>query len=294
MAMLTRYVLMTFGAEDFRYWQAHYAVLGLLAWAPRPCEIVMATDHPERFRWFGDALRIHALTPEQVRGDWIGPSGYFLRTLIKTCELGFRLAPAADVVVYTDTDTVARADLAPLVDAAAARRIELDRREYRLATRGRSGSKALWEQVRERDWAGVRVSETTDMWNTGVTALGRADAPLIDRALAATDAMLAAGIRHYLTEQIAMSAVLTADGRADEVNPPSRAPLILHYWGNKDGWNAAIAGHLATIHHRGLSVAEAAAFVRDHPITLPPVVKIRWWHRLLHVAPVRTGPGNHP
>ena len=282
--MLTRYVLMTFGPDDFRYWQAHWCLLGLLAYAPKPCEIVMATDHPERFSWFGDTIRIERVTAK----DWIGSSGYFLRTLIKTVELGFTLEPAADVVVYTDTDTVARGDLKPLVDGAAGGAIMLDRREYRLATRKRKGSQALWQQVQGRSWAGLQVSELTDMWNTGVTALRRADAPLIAKALAATDEMLAAGGRHYLTEQIAMSAALTGDGRAREVNPPGQPPLILHYWGNKDGWNGAIAGHLATIHHRGLSVAEAAAFLRDHPITLPAIVKYRWWHRLLNVEPVRS------
>lgn len=282
--MLTRYVLMTFGPDDFRYWQAHWCLLGLLAYAPKPCEIVMATDHPERFRWFGDAIRLHVVEAK----DWIGPSGYFLRTLIKTVELGFVLDPAAEVVVYTDTDTVARRDLGPLVDAVSGGGILLDRREYNLASRRRKGSQALWQQVRGREWAGVRVEESTDMWNTGVTALRRADRPLIERALAATDAMLAGGGRHYLTEQIAMSAVLTADGRAREVNPLGAEPQILHYWGNKDGWNAAIAGHLATIHHRGLAVADAADFLRAHPVDLPPVVKSRWWHRLLNVEPVRS------
>ena len=281
---MTRYVLMTFGDDDFRYWQAHWCVLGLLAYAPKPCEIVMATDHPERFSWFGDALRLHVVEAK----EWIGPSGYFLRTLIKTVELGFLLEPAAEIVVYTDTDTVARQELSPLIEAVRAGKILLDRHEYTLATRRRKGSQALWNQVRGQDWAGLRISESTEMWNTGVTALRRSDAPLIDKALAATDAMLAAGRRHYLTEQIAMSAALTGDGRAHEVNPAGADPMIVHYWGNKDGWNAAIAGHLASIHHRGLNVSEATAWLRAHPIKLPPVVKVRWWHRLLNVEPVRT------
>ena len=279
-----RYALMTFGDDDFRYWQAHYALLGLLAWAPKPCEIVMATDHPERFRWFGDAVRIHAMTKEQVQG-WIGPSGYFLRTLIETARLAGSLGPC-DVAVYTDTDTVARGDLTPLITQAAAGRVMMDRFEYVPAKRNRKGTQALWAATGNRTWAGVPVTPATPMWNTGVTAVGRADLPLFDRALAATDAILASGCRHYLTEQIAMSAALTADGRAVEVNPDGHPPLILHYWGNKDGWNGAIGGQLATIHHRNLTVDQAAEYVRAHPITLPPVVKMRWWHRVLGVQPV--------
>lgn len=279
-----RYALMTFGDDDFRYWQAHYALLGLLAWAPKPCEIVMATDHPERFRWFGDAVRIHAMSKEQLQG-WIGPSGYFLRTLIETARLAGSLGPC-DVAVYTDTDTVARGDLTPMISRAAAGTVLMDRFEYVPAKRNRKGTKALWAATGNRTWAGLPIGEDTPMWNTGVTAVSRNHLPRLDQALTATDAILASGCRHYLTEQIAMSAALAGDGKAQEVNPLGQDPLILHYWGNKDAWNGAITGQLATIQHRSMTVADAAAYLREHPIHLPPVVKLRWWHRALGVQPI--------
>ena len=280
-----RYALMTFGGDDFRYWQAHYCLLGLLAYAPKPCEIVMATDHPERFAWFGDSIRVHGMDAAQVK-SWIGPEGYFLRTLIETARLAGRLTPTPAVAVYTDTDTVARGDLTPLIRRAAAGRILLDCFEYVPANRNRSGTKALWAATGGRTWAGVPITTQTPMWNTGVTAVSQADLPLLDKALAATDAILATGCRHYLTEQIALSAALTADGRAEEVNPAGKPPLILHYWGNKDGWNEAITAQLATIHHLGLTPEAAGAYVRANPINRPPVVKKKWWHRALGVKPL--------
>ncbi len=284
MTLPTRYVTMTFGSDDFRYWQAHWCLLGLIAYAPLPCEIVMVTDHPEYFRWFGGSIRLHQVDAK----EWIGSSGYFLRTLIKTVELGLELQPTADMVVYTDTDSVAARDLAPLIAGVRAGHILLDRREYQLAHHRSPGSRTLWKQVGGRLWAGVDIPAHIEMWNTGITALSQAEAPRIAQALAATDAILAAGGRHFLTEQIAMSAALTHDGMAREVNPVGQSPLIKHYWGNKDGWNARISGHLATIHQRNLSVAEAAVYLRDHPIDISLIVKRRWWHRLLRVEPKRT------
>lgn len=284
--MLTRYAVMAFGDQDHRYWEAHHCLLGLLAWAPAPREIVIATDHPERFRWFGDRVRVHAMSAGDL-AQWIGPRGYFLRTLIQTLRLAAALQPAADVAVYCDADTVARADLAPIVDAVRGGRIAMDRREYVLALRRRARSRRLWRQVGERTWDGARIDARTEMWNTGVTAVGAADYPRIDRALAVCDAMLGAGVEHFLTEQIAMSAVLTDGGRAVEVNPPGRPPLIAHYWGNKEAWNDAIARRLATIHLLGTGVDEAVARVAAEPIRLPLVQAERWWHRVLRVEPRR-------
>lgn len=284
--MPTRYVLMTFGEEDFRYWQAHYCLLTLMAHAPRPCELVMATDHPERFAWFGDTVRIHHVDRDEL-SRWLGPQRYFLRALIQTLRLGALLSPAAEVAIYMDTDTAAQASLQPILDAVAEGRIAMDRREYILSTHSTKGSRRLWRAVGNRAWAGVKVLPATEMWNTGITALGSRDFALADQALAATDAMLDSGCDHYLTEQIAMSAALSADGRAVEINPSGREPLVCHYWGNKDGWNEAICQTLATIHLRSLGVADAAAHVAANPIHRPQVVKRRWWHRALHVEPVR-------
>lgn len=290
--MLTRYTLMTFGHDDFRYWEGYWCLLGLLAYAPQPCEIVMTTDHPEYFRWFGDRVRVHAMSSDQV-SEWMGPHDYFLRTLIKTLELGTILEPAADVVVYMDTDSVARRSLAPMIDAVLSGQILMDRKEYNLFGEGKGKNKAarnLWRLVGDRYWTGVPVDRATDMWNTGITAIGRNDAPLVKQALSVCDEMFAAGCSHRLTEQIAMSAVLTANQRAAEVNPIGAEPFILHYWGNKDGWNEAIAGHLATIHLRGLSVDGAVQFLIDNPINRPPVIgRTRKWHRLFGVEPIRRG-----
>lgn len=286
MGMYVRFAVMALGDEEFRFWQAHHCLLSLLAHAPGPGEVVVVTDHPERFRWFEGRVRIHALSAADL-AQWVGPNRYFLRALIQTLRLAAAMQPAADVAVYVDADTQAQAPLGPLVEAARGGRIAMDRREYLLAVDRRRGSRRLWRQVGGRTWAGVAVHERTEMWNTGITAVGAADYPLVDRALAACDAMLAGGIDHYLTEQIAMSAVLSGEGRAVEVNPPGRAPLVAHYWGNKEPWNDAICRRLATIHLAGIPLDEVLAQLRQDPIRLPLRARRRWWHRLLGVEPGR-------
>lgn len=288
--MFTRYVLMVFGPGDAIYWRAHWCLLGLLAYVPEPCEIVMLTDHPQYFRWFGDAVRIHAMATAQV-DQWQGPQKFFFRTKFKTMEFGLAGDPVPDAVVYMDTDTAVCRPLAPLVEAVAAGGILMDRREYNLYDSGRrnnKGGKRLWGMVGDRSWSGVRVERGTDMWNAGVIALSRADAPLIQQALSVCDAMLDLGCTHRLIEQIAWSAVLTRDGRAAEINPSGAELLVAHYWANKSGWDEAITERLATLRHRDLSLTEAVGFYRENPITRPVwVPRTRKWHRFLGVEPKR-------
>jgi len=288
--LMTRYIMMSFGADDYRYWQAHWLILSLMAHAPRPYEIRVVTDHPRYFGWFGDAVRVHGMTTAEV-ADWIGPQGYFFRTLIKCLEFALATGPEAGAVVYLDTDTVVNRGLAPLIADVARGIAYMDCVEYVIHESGRQGNKGartLWDALGDTEWMGIRIHRELPLWNTGITAVGGADAPLISKALAVCDAMLASGVTHRLTEQVALSAVLTAAKQVKEVNPARREPWITHYWENKHGWHESITARLATIHHRGLTLAEAVEFLLQNPIDRPRIVKrTRKWHRLLKVEPAK-------
>ncbi len=289
--MLTRYTIMVFGKEDALYWQAHWLILSLLAHAEQPYEIAIATDHPHYFDWFGDAVRVQGMSEQEV-AVWIGPEGHFFRALIKTLEFGLELQPAADAVFYLDSDMALNRSLAPVIAGIQAGAIYMDRFEYNLYTSGRKGNKGarkLWAQVGDRAWSGVTINRQTPMWNTGITGLSGANIHLVKKSLAVCDAILATGVLHRLTEQIAMSAAMTANNQEiREVNPDGQEPYFTHYWANKRGWREAITGHLATIHHRGLSVPGAVQFFLENPIDRPAKVnRTRKWHRFLGVQPVR-------
>ena len=92
------------------------------------------------------------------------------------------------------------------------------------------------------------------MWNSGVLAVPPADRGLLDEALALYDALGAAGIRHFATEQLVEGVVL---GRTGRLQPADE--WFTHYWGNKPGYDAEIARRLADAFIEGMSVKEAAA-----------------------------------
>ena len=83
------------------------------------------------------------------------------------------------------------------------------------------------------------------------------------------DAMGAAGVRHFATEQLVEGVVL---GRTGRLEPAEE--WFAHYWGNRSAYDAEIARRLADAFVEGLSVKEAAARYRGvSPIDLPVEVR---------------------
>ena len=291
----TRFVMMNFGADPSRFWQAYWSLLSVMVHAPNPYEILVFTDHPEFFGWFEDTILVYPVSREEL-ADWVGPHDYFFRALIKVIETGLIVDPKPDVVFYLDSDTAVNVDLQPVIDGVRAGHIYMDRREYNCYRAYRDyqwflnrnkGAHRLWQATSGREWAGVSVNSSTEMWNTGITVLSQADEGLLRKALQVNDAMLDGGCSHRLTEQIAMSVVLDIPGRTHELNGAGHPPIITHYWGNKRGWHESITASLATIQHQNMTVGEAVVWARNHPVNRPAFTqKPKKWHRLLGLQPI--------
>ena len=271
--MLTRLCLVSFGDRDEWYAEAHLAILTALGRVAQPCEVVVATDRPDRYRWFGDRVRIEPLTAERIE-NWSGPQRFVWRVVLKAIAEIACQDPLANFL-YLDVDTLVRRPLDDLLELLQSGTVFLDKKESALFRRG-GDHRHLWRQVRGRTFLGFHIDERTEMWNSGVVALGAGKVHLAEKSLALCDAMTAAGVQNRLVEQLAQSMMLRSTGRLQEA-----APWIDHYWGNKGGYDAAVHAQLATILVRGMNVEDAVEYVREHPIQAPLRVKPRWWDRLL-------------
>jgi len=269
----SRLCLVSFGDRDEWYAEAHLSILTALGWILPPYEIVVATDRPERYRWFGHRVRIELLTPERIE-EWSGPQRFVWRVVLKAIAEIARQPPFANLL-YVDVDTLVRRPLDDLIGLLQSGAVCLDKKESVLSRRG-GDHRRLWKQVRGRTFQGFRIDERTEIWNSGVVALGAENVHLVEKSLALCDAMTAAGVQNRLVEQLAQSVVLQSTGRLREA-----APWIDHYWGNKPAYDAAVHQQLAAILMRAMSVEEAIEYVREHPIRGPLRVKPRWWSRFL-------------
>jgi hypothetical protein len=264
-------VTLAYGDSTAVHRQSLMLLLSLVAHAPEPYELVVATDRPERYVWFGTRVEIEYLDNNRLEA-WRGPRPFSMRQKLElaraatpTPESGLSRTPPAATVLL-DADVLAVQPLGPFVDRLRAGDLFMHKKEYVLSESRRRGNRQLWSTLRS-----IRQFEFTQedaMWNSGVLAIPTADRPLLDRSIELYDHLGEAGMRHFATEQLVEGVIL---GRTGRLRPADA--WFAHYWGNKPGYDAEIARRLADAFIEGLSVKDAAARLREQPIDLPVEVR---------------------
>lgn len=266
---MTRYVTFAYGDAPAIYRQSLMLLVSLAAFAPEPSEIVVVTDHPERFVWFGTRIEIEYLDAARLE-EWRGPNPFSMRHKLELARAS--IVPGRQEIVLLDADVLARRPLGPFVERLRAGDLFMHKREYILSETRRVGNKKLWRELEAR---GFRDDD--GMWNSGVLAMPSGDRNLLDASLEMYDALGADGVRHFATEQLVEGIVL---GRTGRLKPAE--DWFIHYWGNKGGYDAELSRFLADAFIDGLSVKEAAARYRANPIDhLPPEVRPSAFEKLL-------------
>ena len=274
--MSVRYAVLAYGSQNSIHRQDSMLVLSLLAHAPQPREIVVITDRPDRYAWFADLLRIRVLVPGELQ-TWRGEHPFSMRQKILAAR---QVVPREGALALLDADTLANADLQPFVDGLEVGDLFMHKREFDLGASLRAGNRKLWRQLDGKTFDRWQFRAGDAMWNSGVLALPAASAGLLDDALALYDAMAAAGIRHFATEQLVVGLVFSRTGRLRSADQ-----WFTHYWGNKEGFDAEIARRLQEAQRRQLTPRAAADELRANPIQLPSesrpgrVEKLRRWFR---------------
>jgi hypothetical protein len=274
--MKTRYLTLAYGEHPDVYSQSAMLLVSLLAHAPAPRGLVVATDRPERFAWFGETVRLVTLDRRQLE-SWRGTPAISMRVKLEAILANW---PESGAMVLVDADVLAREPLASFEAALSTGDVFMHKQEYEFGRSKRRGNRALWNELRGRSFAGWEVRSGDAMWNSGVLAAPAADRALFDQMLLFYDAIAAAGGRHFATEQLVEGVVL---GRTGRLRPA--AQWFTHYWGNKAAHTTAISARLEAARLEGMPVEECAARYRRDPLDLPaearltPREKIARWLR---------------
>jgi hypothetical protein len=219
-----RFGVLAYGPDSRLHREAAAAILSVQAHRPAASEIVVLTDRPALYRWFGGSVTIDPLG-EPALAEWRGRRNDRYRPKIEALR---RLAAdaAADVLLF-DVDTMARRDLAPLAARLASGGLVLYRREYALASPPRRGDRTLKQEILGSSWQGITPEASASMWNGGIIGSSRRHRGIFDRTLAVFDEMRDRS-RHFAVEQLAYSIVFPAYGTIEEASP-----WFDHYWGDR-------------------------------------------------------------
>jgi hypothetical protein len=262
---MTRYLTLAYGDHPDVYSQSAMLLVSLLAYGTVSQEIVVASDRPERFAWFGKTVRLVTLDRRQLE-SWRGSPPISMRVKLEAIRANW---PEGGAIVLVDADVLACTPLASFEAALISGEVFMHKQEYELGRSKRRGNRALWNELRGRSFAGWEVRPDDAMWNSGVLAAPAADRVLFDQMLLFYDAIAAAGGRHFATEQLVEGVVLGRTGRLR-----AAARWFTHYWGNKAAHTAAINARLEAARLAGMSVEECAARYRQDPLDLPAEVRL--------------------
>jgi hypothetical protein len=282
---VTRYVTLAYGSNPAVYRQSVMMLVSLVAFAPEPYELVVATDHPDRYVWFGTRVEIQYLDPSLLRA-WQGPEPFSMRQKLMLLQTAW---PERGAIVLVDADVVATTDLSAFVERLHAGAVFMHRREYTLSRARRPGHRRVWKTLRRTPLEGHTSTSADAMWNSGVVGLAAADRALLDEAIALYEELGRAGFRLFVTEQLAEGLVFARSGRLQAADP-----WFAHYWGNRPGYDAEIARRLADVFLDGQSVKDAAAAYARNGIGLPVEVRATRTQKLRRWLRGRGGPGGVP
>src|SRR3954469_25150117 len=149
-----RYVTLAYGNQPGVYRQSVMLLVSLVAFAPEPYELIVATDRPECFVWFGTRVDIQYLDASLLRA-WQGPEPFSMRQKLMLLRTAW---PDAGAIALLDADVLARADLRPFAEGLRTGGLFMHTREYTLSRSSRTGNKKLWAALQRTRFTGYTPS----------------------------------------------------------------------------------------------------------------------------------------
>ena len=183
--MTTRYLTLAYGDSADVYSQSAMLLVSLLAHAPAPCELVVVTDRPERFAWFGRAVRLATIDRHELEA-WRGTPPISMRVKLEAIRANW---PGSGAIALVDADVLAREPLDSFEARLGSGEVFMHKQEYEFGRSRRRGNRTLWSELRGRSFGGWEVRSGDAMWNSGVLAAPAADRPLFDQMLEFYDAL---------------------------------------------------------------------------------------------------------
>jgi hypothetical protein len=206
------------------------------------------TDAPNFYVRFGDRVQIIEINQTQIEA-WKGEYNFVFRAKIKAIEYVCQLYPNQPTL-YLDSDTFLFTDLKLLKDSLVNPLMHM--KEGLLSELKSKTIRKLWETVRGREFAGIKIQANHAMWNAGVVGIPAGQGlKITDLVLQICDKILAERVGKWIVEQFSFSIVMSENG-----NLQATEPFIGHYWSNKEGWNEEIEKFMLTSFLKGNSVQD--------------------------------------
>lgn len=255
---------LVFGNNIEHYQQIYFSIYTALKNKSPEDKIIVVAENSQYFNALKDKIEVIDIN-KQIVQEWEGKYRFFWRVKVKALELVATKYPEKHIM-YLDGDTFIFKDLAPLKDALNKGQNFMHLNEGNLCQLKTKTERTMWQQMKNKTFAGITINENTCMWNAGLIAISKDHLKSIDLALELTDEMCAAGVTRRLIEQFSFG---VATNHYSPLQPADS--WVGHYWGNKPQWNEIITTFIKKCYMENLTLEESLQAIDQLPLHEYPI-----------------------
>ena len=210
------------------YVQSYFSILSFKKQMQNDDRIVIITTNPSFFNHFSFVETI--TIDEKNITEWKGKHNFFWRTKIKAIETISNMYPSDDLL-YIDCDTFLYGNFNTLKQELKNNKSFMDGNEGH-PSKTTHKHQQLYNKVKGKTIANIKISEKHDMWCAGVCGIPAAmKTEITTTALSLCDGMLDENAYPDFIEQYSLSIALK-----EKTNLNTSKPYIAHYWSQKQEW----------------------------------------------------------
>lgn len=254
------FVYLAFGDNLTIYKQVCFSIYTALIHKNQADRIVVVTDRVCYFQHLKQEIEFIVLDKDLIE-QWQKANNGFFRIKIKAMEAASLKYPLQDLL-YLDGDTYIFNDLAQIRRELSKGQNFMHVKELKLSDFVTQSQKQMWMALKDKEFDGIAVDETSYMWNAGAVAICKEDLTFLQQVVKVNDQMCEHLDQRYFVEQFAFSVVLANIGVLKPLDN-----YIGHYWGNKSNWEQRINQLLIQSYLKDYTLEQVLQTVKQMDLT---------------------------
>jgi hypothetical protein len=257
-------VYLVFGDNLENYQQVYFSIYTAFIHKGDQDKIIVITENVSLFQSFEDKIEVISIDRKIIE-EWEGTHKFFWRVKIKALELIAQKYPS-DPILYLDGDTFFFQNIDALRRSLFQGQNYMHINEGKLSVLPTKTEKLMWNQIKNKSYAGIEIDKNTCMWNAGLIGISNKHLECLKLTLNINDTLCADKVTRRLIEQFSFSVSLNEYSKLLPAED-----LVGHYWGNKEQWNLIISDFLKECFMKDYSFEQIISKIQEMDLRQYPI-----------------------
>jgi hypothetical protein len=257
-------VYLVFGDNLENYQQVYFSIYTAFIHKGDQDKIIVITENVSLFQSFEDKIEVISIDRKIIE-EWEGTHKFFWRVKIKALELIAQKYPS-DPILYLDGDTFFFQNIDALRRSLFQGQNYMHINEGKLSVLPTKTEKLMWNQIKNKSYAGIEIDKNTCMWNAGLIGISNKHLECLKLTLNINDTLCADKVTRRLIEQFSFSVSLNEYSKLLPAED-----LVGHYCGNKEQWNLIISDFLKECFMKDYSFEQIISKIQEMDLRQYPI-----------------------